>query len=91
MGSEVKMKGAFRITDKLTKWIELKNWTQTQLAEALSCDNSEISQWCVGKTDPKDLKNLKHPSWQLLRKLCLLTGLDISELLTFDRNIEQED
>lgn len=85
------MKGAFRITEKLTKWLELKGWNQTQLAEALACDDSEISQWRVGKTDPKELKNLKHPSWQLFRKLCLLTGLDASELLTLDRDVEQED
>ena len=82
------MKGAFRVTEKLTKWQELKGWTNRELAEALGCDDSEISQWCVGKTD---VKNLKHPSWQMLRKICLLTGLDVSELLTFDRSIEQED
>lgn len=78
------MKGAFRITEKLTKWLELKNWTQRQLAEELGCDDSLISQW-VHKDKPK------HPSWQMLRKLCLLTGLDISELLTFDRDIEQQE
>lgn len=82
------MKGAFRITEKLTKWLELKGWTQKQLAEELGCDDSEISQWCVGKENPK---NIKHPSWQLLRKLCLFTGLDASELLTLDRDLEQED
>lgn len=85
------MKGAFRITEKLNGWLELKGWTQRQLAEALGCDESEISQWRVGKTEAKDLKSLKHPSWQMLRKLCVLTGLNISELLTLDRDIEQED
>lgn len=78
------MKGAFRITEKLARWLELKNWTQQQLAEELGCDSSLISQW-MHEEKPK------HPSWQMLRKLCLLTGLDISELLTLDRDIEQED
>lgn len=78
------MKGAFRITEKLTKWTELKGWTQRQLAEALGCDEATVSRWY-------DKKNPEHPSWQMLRKICLLTGLDISELLTFDRTIEQED
>lgn len=78
------MKGAFRITEKLSGWLDLKNWTKTKLAEELGCDESLISQW-MNKDKPK------HPSWQMLRKLCELTGLDISELLTFDRDIEQED
>ncbi|RJO64194.1 MAG: XRE family transcriptional regulator [Candidatus Omnitrophota bacterium] len=78
------MKGAFRITGKLNKWMELKGWNQRQLALELGCDDSLISQWL-------DEKKPKHPSWQMLRKLCLLTGLDASELLTLDREIEQED
>lgn len=78
------MKGAFRITDKLEGWIRLKGWTQRQLAEELGCDESLISQWL-------DEKKPKHPSWQMFRKLCLLTGLDASELITLDRNLEQED
>jgi len=77
-------KGAFKITDKVKKWLDLKSWTQRRLAEELGCDESLISQWF-------DEKNPKKPSWQSLRKLCLLTGLDISELLTFDRGMEQED
>ena len=77
------MKGAFRITGKLQDWLKLKDWTQRKLAEELGCDESLISQWL-------DEKKPKHPSWQMLRKLCLLTGLD-SELLIFDRDIEQED
>lgn len=84
------MKGAFRITEKLTQWLQLKSWDQKQLADALKCDESEISQWCVGKKKD-EIKNLKHPSWQLLRKLCELTGLDVSEVLTFDRSLDQED
>lgn len=78
------MKGAFRITEKLKGWIDLKGWSIEQLAAELGCDGSLISQW-MRRDKPK------HPSWQMLRKLCLLTGLDISELLTFDRDIEQED
>jgi len=77
------MDGAFRLTEKLNEWLRIKDWTQRQLAEALGCHETEISQWFTKKP--------KHPSWQILRKICLLTGLDISELLTFDRNIEQED
>jgi transcriptional regulator with XRE-family HTH domain len=83
MESEATMKGAFRITEKLKDWLALKSWTSRQLAEELGCDESLISQW-LNKEKPK------HPSWQMLRKLCLLTGLD-TELLIFDRDIEQED
>jgi len=77
------MKGAFRITNKLKDWLVLKGWTQRQLAEELGCDDAVISRWL-------DEMKPQHPSWQMLRKLCHLTGLD-TELLVFDRNIEQED
>ena len=77
------MKGAFRITGKLQEWLKLKDWTQRKLVEELGCDESLISQWL-------DEKKPRHPSWMMLRKLCLLTGLD-TELLTFDRDLEQED
>lgn len=77
-------KGAFKFTEKLRQWLELKNWTQRQLAEEIRVDESLVSQWLDG-TNPR------HPSWQSLKKLCLLTGLDIADLMTFDRNIEQED
>lgn len=75
--------GAFRITQKLVDWMKLKNWTQRQLAEELACDESLISQWL-------DEKKPKHPSWQMLKKLCDLTGLD-TELLAYDRELEQEE
>jgi len=78
------MKGAFKITEKLKGWLQLKGWTQRQLAEELKCDESLISQWL-------DEKKPKHPSWQMFRKICDLTGLDPKELIDYDRDIEQED
>ncbi|HEY9874599.1 MAG TPA: helix-turn-helix transcriptional regulator [Candidatus Obscuribacterales bacterium] len=77
-------KGAFRLTEKLRQWLELKGWTQRELATELKVDESLISMWL-------DKDNPRHPSWQQLKKVCLLTGLDISELMTFDRNIERDD
>ena len=74
--------GAFKITDKLKQWLELKEWDQRKLADELKFDESLISQW-LSEDKPKK------PSWQALRKLCLLTGLDVSELITFDRNLKQ--
>ena len=73
------MKGAFKVTDKLKTWCDIKGWSQRRLAEELNCDESLISQWFSGK---------KHPSWQMLKKLCWLTGLDVSELVTFDRTAD---
>lgn len=80
----MKIKGAFRITDKLNSWLHLKGWGAKELADELNCSISLVCHW-TNKEKPR------HPSWQMLRRLCLLTGLDVSQLLTFDRDIEQED
>jgi len=77
-------KGAFKFTDKLKKWLDLKGWTQRELAKEIDCDESLVSQWF-------NEKNPKTVSRNYLRKLCLLTGLDVGELITFDRDLEQED
>lgn len=76
--------GAIKITEKLTQWLELKGWTQSELAEQLNIEKSVISMWL-------DKESPRHPTWLQLRRLCSLTGLDIGDLLTYDRNIEQED
>lgn len=76
--------GAIKLTDKLKQWLELKGWTQKKLAEELKVDETAVSFWL-------DKDNPRHPTWQQLRKLCLITGLDIGDLMTFDRNIQQED
>ncbi len=70
------MKGAFRVTSNLKQWCAIKNWSQEKLAKELQCDKSLISQWFSGK---------RHPSWQMLGKLCWMTGLDVSDLITFDK------
>lgn len=76
------MKGAFKLTDKLQKWLELKGWSQKDLAQELNCDESYISQIFSGT---------KHPSWQMLNKLCWLTGLNVGDIIYHDRDAEQED
>lgn len=76
--------GAFKVTEKLLQWSELKGWTQRQLAEALNYDEAAVSRWF-------DKESPEHPSWQMMKKLCLLTGLNIGDLLTFDRVAEQKD
>jgi transcriptional regulator with XRE-family HTH domain len=76
--------GAIKLTDKLRQWLEIKGWTQRQLSEELRIDETLISLW-FDKTSPR------RPTWQQLKKVCLLTGLDIGDLMTFDRNIQQED
>lgn len=76
-------KGAFRITAKLQQWLDLKGWDQQRLAREINCDPSLISQW-------KKENKPKFVTRPYLRKLCLLTGLDVGDLITFDRNIEQE-
>lgn len=75
--------GDFRLTEKLNQWLQLKGWDQRKLAAELGCDESLVSQWQANK-------NPKKPSWQSLRKLCLLTGLDVGDLLTFDRSMEKD-
>ncbi len=78
-------KGAFRLNkENLKRWMDIKEWDQSRLAEELKCDPAQVSRW-FSDSSPE------HPSWQMLRKICWLTGLDISELITFDRTIEQED
>lgn len=76
-------KGSFKLTEKLTQWLALKGWTQRQLASELRIDESLVSLWL-------DQENPRHPSWQQLKKICLLTGLDISDLMTFDRDIQNQ-
>ena len=74
------MEGNFRVSNKLLDWLSLKGWTQRQLAKELKCNESLVSRWF-------DEAKPRHPSWQMFRKLCLLTGLDM-ELLVFDRGVE---
>lgn len=74
--------GAIKLTNKLDQWLELKGWTQRKLAEEIDCDDSLVSQWFNYK-NPKPISN------HYLKKLCLLTGLDVGDLLTFDRELEQ--
>ena len=74
------MEGNIKVSGKLQDWLALKGWTRRQLAKELNCDEAIISRWF-------DDKKPSHPSWQMLRKLCLLTGLDM-ELLVFERRDE---
>jgi len=86
------MKGAFKVTDKLEQWMKLKGWNQRQLAKELDYDEAAIARWLPKKKEDEEKTKIpEHPSWQMLRKLCILTGLDIGDLLTFDKDIEQED
>lgn len=80
-GSEMIVEiGSIRLTDKLRDWLELKEWTQKRLAAALKVDESTVSHWF-------DKENPRHPTWKQLIKLCVLTGLDIGDLMTFDSTI----
>ncbi len=72
--------GSIKLTDKLSEWLEKNDWSQRKLAKALKVNESLISFWL-------DKDNPRKPSWRQLTKLCLLTGLDIGELMTFDRSI----
>lgn len=69
----------------LENWLDLKNpkWTQRRLAEEIGRDESTISKWFADK-------NPQHPSWNELILLCLLTGLDVGDLITFDRNLNNK-
>lgn len=72
--------GSIRLTEKLKMWLQVKGWTQRDLASALNCDESLVSQWL-------DRRSEKHPSWKKLKEICAMTGLDIGDLMTFDRGI----
>lgn len=77
-------KGALRLTPKLKIWLELKGWDQRDLAIELGCDESLISQW-YRANNPKQISSAH------LKKLCRLTGLNVGDLMTYDRKTDQED
>ncbi len=75
--------GAFRVGPKLKEWMQSKHLDQRRLAEELKLSDSLVSCWFTKKP-------CKHPSWQTLKKLCLMTGLEVGRLLIFDRNGKQK-
>lgn len=76
------MKGAFKTKNTLQEWLKIKGWTQRDLAAEIPCDETLISLILTGS---------RHPSWQMLRRLCFLTGLDVGDIIYFDRDAEQDD
>jgi len=73
-------KGLVRIREKLDEWLKMKNWTHRQLSRELNCDESLVSQWHA--------KNPKEVSMRKIKAICRLTGLDVGEVVTFDRTIK---
>jgi len=74
--------GAFRVSPQLKRWMKSKHLDQRRLAEELKLSDSLVSCWFTQKP-------CKHPSWQTLKKLCLMTGLKVGELLVFDPHGKQ--
>lgn len=73
--------GAIVLTPKLSQWLELKGWEQKDLAQEIGEDRTLVSMWFNGKRTPTDRQKMK---------LCLITGLDIGDLFTFDRTLKNE-
>lgn len=67
--------------EKIEAWLKCREWNQKQLAESLNYDESILSKIINGEMEP---------SKQLMRKIMLLTGLDLA-VFTFDRNRESQD
>ena len=74
--------GAFKVSPQLKEWMKSKRCDQRRLAEALKLDETLICQWFTQKP-------CKHPSWQTLKKLCLMTGFEVGDLLIFDPHGKQ--
>lgn len=68
-----------RATDKLKKWLDLKEMSQRDLANQMNVKESFLSQILSGT---------KHPSFQMLRKIYLITGLNIGDVIEFTRTIK---
>lgn len=70
--------GMFKLKDNVRRWMECHQppWTGVQLAGKLGYDDSFVSQVFNGQ---------KQPSWEFLKRLARLTGLqDGGELIYFD-------
>jgi len=67
--------------EKIEGWLRCREWNQKQLAEALNCDEGNLSKIINGEIEP---------SKQLMKKLMVLTGLDLV-LFTFDRTAISEE
>lgn len=63
---------------KIKSWLSLKGWSQRDFAGALKCDESMVSRWLT-PGDPQC------PSDIYKERICILTGLDISDILCIDR------
>ena len=76
--------GMFKLKDNARRWMECHHppWTGLQLAEKLGYDDSFVSQVFSGQ---------KQPSWEFLKRLARLTGLqDGGELIYFDPDGAEE-
>jgi transcriptional regulator with XRE-family HTH domain len=61
---------------KIESWLRLRGWNQKELAAAVNYDEGNLSRIINGDLEP---------SKQFMKKIILLTGLDLS-LFLFDRN-----
>ena len=66
----------FKTTQKLKQWMKIKGWTQRRLAKEMGYHETDLSVVLNGH---------KPPSWAMLKKLCLLTGLDVGDIITYQR------
>jgi len=67
-----------KVNETLRRWLEIRNWSNRELAEAIGYDEGAISKVINGK---------KEPSKQLMKKLMDLTGLDFGResLFVYER------
>ena len=70
------MRGRFRLTDKLQRWLDLKGWSRKKFAAELNTHESTLSEIFSGK---------RQFTWNMLAKICDLTGLDVGDIVYFDR------
>jgi len=76
------MQGMIKVQkEKIEQWLKCREWTQTQLAEALNYDEGNLSRIIKGEIEP---------SKQLMKKLMVITGLDLV-MFVFDRNSVSEE
>ena len=63
-------------TDKLKKYLELRGLSQRDFAELLGVDESYVSQ----------IMNGRRPSWNVMRKIFVMTGFQANDLFVFTYN-----
>lgn len=65
-----------KVTNKIDQWLTLKGWTRRELAKHLGMSEVMISVI---------LSDKQKPTWRFIESVCELTGLDIGDIVRYER------